>query len=126
MFPGPAHYQLQRYSQFDVESRKVRPQPFAVMTMERSSIREVFPDARCGIPCRPETTRAPAYYAPVPPLDLTRMSMRNGVPSSPGRLRASQCTTLDSVLRSSANLSSTLRDLRASPRGPRAFTAPQI
>lgn len=108
-FPGPGHYSLERYSQFSMTQATERCQPFA-MQGGRSSIRDVYPDRRNMIMCRAMTTPAPNCYSPVPQLDRLRMSMRN--PPCAGRIRAMRGCNLDSMLRSSANLSSTLQTLR--------------
>lgn len=108
-FPGPGRYNLERYSQFSPLAFAARNQPFAAMVTGRSSIRDVYPDARCGIACRTQTTPSPLHYSPVTPLDRLRLSMPN--PPSPGRIRATRGMTLDTALRSPSNLSSTLRDM---------------
>jgi len=119
--PGPGHYSLERYSQFTPIHITERSQPFAVMNMSRSSIRDAYPDSRCNIPCRLGVTPSPQHYAPVPALDRLRMSMRNplNTPRSLARIRPSTGTTLDAALRSSANLQSTMRDVQ--PRGRTAM-----
>ena len=108
-FPGPGHYSLERYSQFSLTQATERCQPFELQG-SRSSIRDVYPDRRNLIMCRAQTTPAPNAYAPVPHLDRLRMSMRN--PPCAGRIRAMRGCNLDGMLRSSANLSSTLQALR--------------
>jgi hypothetical protein len=109
-FPGPGHYPHQQYSQFSPLQAANRIQPFT-MQGGRSSIRDVFPDRRCGIICRPETTPAPGHYSPVPDLDKLRLSMRNP-PCGVDRIRPAQGITLETQLASKANLASTLQRLR--------------
>ena len=87
---------------------------------DRSSIRDVYPDKRCGIICSAPTTPSPAHYSPVPPLDRLRMSMPN--PPTSARLRGKRGAPLGAVLRSSANLAQTLRDIE--PRSPRRLLTP--
>lgn len=115
--PGPGHYSLERYSQFSPIHVTERSQPFAVMLSGRSSIRDTYSDPRNAIPCRMATTPSPHHYAPVPALDRLRMSMRNP-PGGPGRIRPTPGTTLDATLRSTSNLSSTLKGMQ-----PRVRTA---
>lgn len=110
-FPGPGHYSLGQYSQFSPLQATQRVQPFA-MQAERSSIRDVYPDRRCGIICRPETTPAPNRYSPVPELDKLRMSMHNP-PCGLERIRPTRGISLEGHLSSRSNLSSTINRLRA-------------
>jgi hypothetical protein len=111
VFPSPGQYALERYSDFSLQRpRFERCQPFAAMQTTRSSIRDVYPDRRCGIICRQASTPSPTQYAPVPALDRLRMSMPN--PPTTGRIRATRGATLDAMLRSSASLDATLNSLK--------------
>lgn len=118
-FPGPGRYNVDRYSEFSLESMAARCQPFKVMATTRSSIQDTYPDSRCGIPCRRTHTPSPMHYAPMTPLDRLRLSMPN--PPYPGRIRVTRGVTLEAALRSPANLTSTLRDIQ--PRTIRVMTA---
>ena len=109
-YPGPGHYSLEQYSQFSPLQATRRIQPFA-MQAERSSIRDVFPDRRNAIICRPESTPAPNRYSPVPDLDKLRMSMPNP-PCGLERIRPTRGITLEKHLASNSNLSSTMKRLR--------------
>ena len=109
-FPGPGHYPHEQLSQFSPLQSANRIQPFT-MQGGRSSIRDVFPDRRCGIICRPESTPAPGHYSPVPDLDKLRLSMRNP-PCGFERIRPTRGISLETHLASKANLASTLQRLR--------------
>ena len=109
-YPGPGHYSLEQYSQFSPLQATRRIQPFA-MQAERSSIRDVFPDRRNAIICRPESTPAPNRYSPVPDLDKLRMSMPNP-PCGLERIRPTRGITLEKHLASNSNLFSTMKRLR--------------
>lgn len=108
--PGPGAYNLEHFSAFRTWPGVSRGQPYAVSRAARSSIRDVFGDARCGVFCKPERTPPPNAYAPVPALDRLRMSMRDS-PTS-GRMTPQPGRPLSALLQSSANLSSTLKSLR--------------
>lgn len=107
--PGPGAYNYT--SQFDVH----RPtfQPFQIAAAARSSIRDVYPDRRCGIICKPERLGSPGphTYAPLPKLDRIRMTMHSEPLGSGIRVPVDRSRPLTAFVHSSANLSSTLSEL---------------
>lgn len=120
-FPGPAHYELGKYSQFTggypgrhngAASMSPLPkmQTFTAAKMARTSIRDVYADKRCGIICRPNSNPGPAAYAPVPLMDRLRMSMPH--PPTPSRGKPCRGRNLDTFVHSPTSLSATLAELQ--------------
>lgn len=123
-FPGPGSYAMGKYSQFTggypgrvngsaAMATLPKVQPYTSMRMERSSIRDVYPDKRCSIICRPNTNPGPAAYSPVPLMDRLRMSMsKSPLPQHLGG-RARRGHDVAAFVASPTSLSSTLAELHS-------------
>lgn len=132
-FPGPGDYMLTQYSQFQPPGgypgpeashpRKfagknggasIAPHPKVMRLtadrMERSSIRDVYPDKRCNIICRPNSNPGPAAYSPLPLMDRIRMNMRDPPTASRGLPRRGR--DLRTFLQSPQSLSATLAEVQ--------------
>ena len=105
--PGPGTYDLS--SQFDVRRPVFQPLGAAA---GRSSIRDVYPDRRCAIPCKPPRlgSPGPAAYAAVPLMDRLRMTLSSRSTGRP--LTVQRARPLTAFVNSSASLTATLSELR--------------
>ena len=105
-YPGPGAYAHERYSPFSSQSMSERCQTnYSRLRTDRSSIRSVYD---CGRICIASDNPGPSEYAPVPPLDRLRMSMRKPPCPGTGRITPFKGRTLSALLHSPANLSPTL------------------